>query len=386
MTDAAIANTQSIVERFTEQYLRSLDSSIEKMGERWEIRIPNEIDTELPTGDLTLVCGEPSAELDENEIALHPESSFFRELVAEASQRLLTGRIVLDSEDADIEVPAWLRESPVDLTDVAFTPYYDRTATVMLYRIRIETVSAYQTELLRAIAIDEHSMDELPNLAHTVLDVTAPEGTGTESKAVTLDPDQAEQLIEQSRQKVVNRIQPKIDEIHQEASRAADAELEEYRQLQQQRLEELQEKKANLSSKIDELSSSIQDSSGQGSHVEELKQRKECKSELEEVEAEIAEIKRGRQKGFPAKQKEIRDRHALEVVVSPLTITQVEYERGEAEFELAEGSTSRALSVGYGRGVGITEELQCEACGQALSNENPVKSVQNGIRCSGYHS
>lgn len=381
MTDAAIAITQSVVEGFTEQYLRSLDCSIAKAGERWEVSVPNDVDSELPTGEVTLLCGDSSIEPDGDEVPLHRESSFFRDVVAEASERTPVGRIALASEDIDVEVPPLLRESPVDVTDVDFTPYYDRSAAVILYRIRIETVSEYQTELLTAIALDVRSMDELPGMERAFLDVSVPGRTRIGSNPIAFERDQVEQLLGHSRQVVVDRVQPTIDEIHQEASRAADAELEEFRQFQQQRLEELQEEKASLSAKIDELSSLIQEDSGEGTHVEDLKRRKDLRAELEDVESEIGEIKRQREEGFPDTQKEIRDRHALEVVVSPLTITQVEYERGEIEFELAEDSISRSISVGYGSGIGVTEEIHCEFCNQTLSGDNPLVSVQNGIRC-----
>ena len=381
MTDAALSITQSAVEQFAEQYLTVVGCTVEKHGERWTVTTSEESETEVLNGEISLLCGEPSSEIGENEYELHPESTFFQELIAEASQRSPTGKVVLSSESTQIEMPPWIRESDVDVTTATFTPYYDRTAVVLLYRISIETVSEYQTELLRAVAVDTRSMDPLPKLEDTFLQ-TVSSPASIESSPVSFDRSEALTLIEQTHEVVVDRVQPKIDEIHQEASRAADAEVEEYRQLQQQRIEELEEKTTQLSAQIDDLSKSIQESNTQDERMQALEKRKELKSEYEDVESELETLRHRRDQGFPEKQREIRGRHALEVVVTPLTVTQVEYERGELELELEKQGVSQSLTVGYGDGVGVTEEVRCDSCGQLLAEDNPIQEIQAGIRCS----
>lgn len=49
---------------------------------------------------------------------------------------------------------------------------------------------------------------------------------------MTTETERIGELVDASRKPLVEDIQPTIDETHQEALRAADAELEEYRQLQ----------------------------------------------------------------------------------------------------------------------------------------------------------
>jgi hypothetical protein len=381
MSDAAIPITQSAVERFTERYLNALGSRIEKRGDRWEITIPERAETEIPSGRLVLFRGETSAELDENERHLHPESSFFQELVTEASSRRPTGKVVIAAGDTQIEIPSWLQSNNININDATFTPYYDRSAVAILYRISIETVSEYQTELLRATAIDVRSMERLPKLEETFLEYTLPTEAQIESQPIDIEKSRAAELIAQTREQIVERVQPKVDEIHREASRAADAEIEEYRRMQQQRIEELEERKTRLSDRIEDLSESIQQSSD-GDRVAALRKRKELKSEYEDVDAELAGLRHRRERGFPEKQEDVRERHALEVVVTPLTITQIEYERGEIDLELTEGAVTRSLTLGYGDGVGITEELDCECCNRTLGENNPLRTITEGLQCS----
>ncbi len=381
MTDSALPITQSAVETFTENYLTTVGCKIEKEGDRWFVTPDEDTDTAVLTEPITLNCGTDPAEHDEDTEVLHPESAFFQELLTEASDRSTAGMVTISAEETEVNIPSWLTNENVDVTDATFVPYYDRTAVVLIFQISVETVSEYQQELLQAVAVDTRSKECLPGLEDTFLTMSAPSPESPESGPATIDRGQAKSCIEEAREIVVERVQSQIDEIHQEASRAADAELEEYRQLQQQQIEELDEQASTLSSKIAELSQSIQNSD-EGERVEFLKKRKELKSELDDIQAELEELRRKREHGFPTKQREIRDRHALEVVVTPLTITQVEYERGEVEFILSEDNTSRSLAVGYGNGVGLTETVRCESCNQPLNEQNPLQTIKRELQCN----
>jgi len=57
MTDASISVTQSVVEQFTERYLRSIGCSVERRDDRWLVSVPDDIDTEITHGRHTLVRG-----------------------------------------------------------------------------------------------------------------------------------------------------------------------------------------------------------------------------------------------------------------------------------------------------------------------------------------
>jgi len=379
MTDAAVPVTQSTVESFTARYLRSLGCQIDIRDNEWQVTIPKDVETNLPKGQHNLLC-DTVKDPDETHALLNPESSFFQSVLDDASDRAPLGSIKINTTDTDILVPDWLQESPVSVSDIDFTPYYDRSALVILFQVSVETVSEYQQEFLRSIGIDTRSNEILPSIDETVLALTHSEATTVTSGEFTVEPEQAERLVDVSREPLLSDIKPQIDEIHQEASRAADAELEEYRQLQRQREDEFETKITRLRSQIEDLNESIENKN-QTERVETLKERRECKSKLEEVEAELKEIHHRREHGYPDQQQEIRERHGLEVVVTPVTITEVEYERGDVEFKLTDRDSTVSLTLGYGSGVGVTEEIDCDTCNQSLSGENPLWSVTNGIQC-----
>jgi ElaB/YqjD/DUF883 family membrane-anchored ribosome-binding protein len=383
MTDAAVPVTQSIVETFTERYLRTLGCNIDKQGNRWTITPPSESDSDLLSESVTLVCGDDAGDGTAEE--LHPESSFFQTLLSEASERTPTGKITLGTDDTTIQIPEWLRQSDIEVTSAEFTPYYDRTALVVLFDVNIETVSEYQTELLEAVAIDMQSKEFLPTLETTVLRLLLPDNETKSGESTDISADEAQPLLNTARDQVVSQVQETIDEIHQEASRAADAEVEEYRQMEQQRIEELEEQRASLSGRIDDLSEQI-NSSDESERVEALKERKRLKSDFEDVSTELDELRQRRDQGFPKKQREIRTRHALDVRVKPLTVTEVEYESGDLEMVVATDEHTQELTVGYGTGVGITEAINCSKCGEEFTDRNPVQDVARGLVCSDcYH-
>jgi hypothetical protein len=380
MTDASIPVTQSAVEQFTERYLRSLGCSIERSDEHWVVSVPEDTGTGISHGEHTLVRGAGSPDDDDDSTKrLHPESAFFQRLLREAGERSPTGKLSIES-DSDIETPGWIHDGGVEVQNVQFTPYYDRTAVVVLFRVGIETVSEYQQEFLRVVAVDARSEEHLPRLAESFLELTSVESNEASRGNAQLTQTKAGPLLDAARELVLDGLQDRLDEIHREASRAADSEVEEYRQMQQQRIEELQEEHSNLSSKINDLSEQI-NTGDEDSRVQALRERKELKSEYEELDETLNELRERRDSGFPERQREIRERHALDVQVTPLTLTEIEYERGEVDFNLSDGSTSRTITLGYGSGIGVTETVRCATCDRALSEHNPLQMISNGLEC-----
>ena len=380
MTDAALAVTQSAVEEFVERYLESLGGTIEKQGDRWEVTVPDTDDTRLPAGKMSLLTDDDIEEGATGE-PLHPESEFFRRILGEASEHCPTGKLTIETNRAEVEVPRWLEGSNVEVRETRFTPYYDRTAIVVLFQVSIETVSEYQQTFLRAIAVDGRSERSLPELEDSVLRMTSmtADTTSTTDQSSFSEAD-ARSLLGAAQDQLTEKIQTKIDEVHREASRAADAEIEEYRRMQRQRIQELEEERSKLSSKIDELSEAI-NGSDQDERVETLKERKRAKEEYEDVDSKLSELYEQRDRGYPQKQEEIRKRHALDVRVTPLTVTEVEYERGEIDIELTEDGINRTVTAGYGSGIGTTENVRCSSCDRELTEENHLQSIKGSIRC-----
>ena len=379
MIDGSLSITDSAVRQFTEKYLDSVGCEIDSGEDLWQVTIPDTAATELGSGTLSLATSEDIIEQEET-IHLHPESGFFQELLTEACARRPVGKFGIEAKDAEIEIPIWIQKSEASVAKVQFTPYYDRTALVFLFKISIETVSEYEREILRPIAVDTRSGDELPKLEASYLRLTSLDGSVPTTNLIEIEEQKIEEVLENAQSYVETRIEPELDEVHQEASRAADAEIEEYRQLQQQHLEELEEKQERLSEKIEDLNEDI-DTGDQEKRVAALKERKQLNAEYEEIADEISDVRERRDKGFPVKQREIRERHALSVDIQPITATEVEYERGEVEFELIRMDNTKSLTLGYGSGVGVTDEVACSSCDQRFDQSRLIQKIQPNLTC-----
>lgn len=382
MSNASLPITQSHVEQLAKTYLETCGCSVRERYDEFVVSVPETASTDLlDTGSTTLVCSADPERIGDKP-ALHPESKTFQGLLQEAAKRAPVGRVELTGVDTEIRLPAWLVESTVSVASTQFMPYYDRTAIIGLFRIEMETVSEYQTQLLRASAVDTSSMEPLPELTDRLLTHSTPDSSPIEATSVTADEHTATKAIDTLSDHVVKRVQPTIEETQEGATRAAGAELEEYRQLQDQRIEELEAEITRVTQRIKDLSTEVEKTESQADRLETLQDRKDLKTERDELQGDLEGILEARSAGFPEKRREIGDRHSLTVTVKPLTLTEYQYEQGELEMTLVDSTTRTSVRIGYGDGVGVTETITCEHCGTTLTGDNPLRLDGGKICCA----
>ncbi|MFO7867106.1 MAG: hypothetical protein R6V02_09890, partial [Candidatus Aminicenantes bacterium] len=108
-----------------------------------------------------------------------------------------------------------------------------------------------------------------------------------------------------------------------------DSEFEEYRQLQEQRINDHRTEIDSLSNRLQNLSTDVDNANSQQQRVEALEKRQELKAEKEDLEAELEELLQEKKQGYAQKQQEIYRRHSIEVHTKTTASTLVTYERGE---------------------------------------------------------
>lgn len=374
MTDAALTLTERTVEQFVDTYLSSLGANVEKQGRRWHVTIPAHVETSIPLDGATLVVTTNPAETGDEEYAIAPESEFVQRLLDEAADRQPLGSLTLTSESVSVNPPLWIQEGNLVVEEQSFTPYYDRTALCALFQVGVETVSDFQTEELRAVAVDQTNGNSLPELAETYLEQTAV-GTSHISTGEIPTEFDPERSLETAFERVEEQIEPRVETIRQKATDAARDELNEYEQYRRQRLNEITEELDRLDERIDEMKSTIDSTTDQSERVEALQKRKDLQSERAELENERDEIHSEIEAGFPDKRKEIRERHALTVRLRPVALTHTTYESGDLELTLHGEQETIERSIQYAVGVGATEEHPCVSCGTPLTAENPATVV-----------
>lgn len=386
MTDAALAVTERAVEQFTEAYLNSLGADIVKDGRRWTVSLPDEAETDLELNGATLEIASDEDELDDEVVTVAPESSFFERLIEEAADRTPVGSLALTGQNCGLRHLPWIDNGPAEITDQKFTPYYDRRAVCVLFHVGIETVSEYQTEGLHAVAVDLNDDERRPRLAETYLELTEDSELLSLPEGMVVDDQTLADVLDTIRGYAEDAIAPVVRDTRERATRAADVELDEYRQFARQRRSELDNEIDSLTDRIVEATETIDAASGQNERVEALRKRKKLRAELDDVRSELDDLTAQIEKDFPEKRRGIRDRHSLTVRIRPVTGTSISYERGDLELELRIGDTTRSVSYPYAVGSGVMEEPECERCGQKLTSENFLTLVEGhllGSACCG---
>lgn len=369
MTDASVGVTMERVKEFTKAYLDSIGAETQEVSEdRMRVSLPDGV---LSAEFSEVVFGE-EAETSEDAVAVGPETDFFKQLVERAADEQRFGKVNI-SDVADVALPGWLTESDVDIQSHDFVPYYDRTAVVVLFSVSVETVSEYETELLRAVAVDLRSKGVLDGMESTLL-----EAVGESPGVADVEVNDAEvmEAVEAAREEAVERVTPGVEEIREKASKAAAVEMEEYRSLQEERLSEKREEAEEVREKMRDATETAEKAEEHGERLGALRERESLGKRLEELEAEIEDIEQERKNDYPEKHSDVYDRHSVDVRIEPASVTVVSYEKGDLVVETA----SDEMVFDYATGVGVTEEVVCENCGRELSEENPLSSGGR-LRC-----
>lgn len=393
MTDATHAVTRSALEAFAREYLAELGASVREDGNRWRVALPAHVDVAFGDDREFDVVLSDEADADESARVLVPESEFTQRLLEAAAEFGPLGRVAI-TEDVlgePYRYPAWVAESRATVEDASFTPYYDRTAVCAFVTVGVETVSEYQTQLLKAVAVDVESGTRLPRIAAALVErfyapKTAPPETAVEGEAdggARTPPDELATAVAAAQEAAVTDADEEIAEIRRSASRAADAEFEEYRQLQEQRIDELRDEIATLSDRLRDVATDVDGAASQQRRVEVLRKRKELQDEKERSEARLEALLGERETGYAAERDDIYGRHAIEVTTTPVALTLVRYERGEIEMELRAAGDTDAVRAPYALGGGVTDDVRCSRCREKLSGSNPVVLTADGLGCHG---
>ena len=392
MTDATLSVTQSRLTVFAREYLNTLGASIQEKGSRWQVRLPSHVNVEFGDGrDFDVIIGDDQVENgDDGGLVLSPGSEFTQRMLDKAVSMSSTGHVsVTESLTGDkYQYPEWITESDLQVSDASFSPYYDRDAVFILVKISVETVSEYETQHLEAVAMDVTSEEELSGLPEVLLQTffdpkTQPETGQTNDFEATneLDTGSLASVISTGQRVALDKIRKDIEQLRETASRAAESEFEEYRQLQDQRLRDLREELGTVTDRLQRVSRNVDSADTQEERMSALQKRKELQAEKDKLEEERADLLQKKQCGFEKKREEIFDRHSLEISTKPVSATVVSYERGEIELQLTDSRRTETIRTPYAAGVGCPDSVQCDQCQTVLSADNPIKMGSTGLQC-----
>jgi DNA repair exonuclease SbcCD ATPase subunit len=373
MADASVGVTVERVRTFLEEYLEAVGAEIKETSEEGvRYSFPNIGDDTHPLEEFSEAVFEQDVD-GEGAVALGPETEYLSKVLKEASQQQRFGKVDI-SEATETDVPPWARESGLDVKEYEFVPYYDRVAIVPVFSVSVETVSEYETEFLRTLALDVRNKEVLDGVEMALLEATG--GMDPEPSNVSVENTDVEGIVEKARQKVTEELMPEINKIRDNASKSAAVEMEEYRNLQRERLEEKREEAQKVREKIEDVTEVIESTEERKERLEALREKENLGQRLEELNDEIDEIETKTSEDYPEKHEEVYRRHSVNVRIETASVTVVSYEKGELSIRFTQGKETMTKKFDYATGAGVTEEVLCEDCGRELSVDRPLGSAE----------
>lgn len=322
-------------------------------------------------------------ELGPDEYERTPDGSLVKALLEADAESAPVGRWRVEDGISDVPDPEWLAESPVEVVERSFQPYYDRTAVCIVIEASVETVSEFERTITLPIAVDAEAGETLPRLADWFDAATdRPDGERVEVlDGEGVSPEEIEDALSVARSEAESAISPTVESIRERSTRAANVEFEEYVELQEEKIETLRDERERLSEQLEATAEELAAADDRTTRLEAVDRRSDLRSERERVESELEALESRRNAGFSEKRREIQDRHSIEVSLAAVSVTLVEYEKGDVTLELRDDDRTRRLTVPYGRGVGITEDVTCARCAASLDSTSRVRAGGDGVVC-----
>lgn len=398
----ALDRTQERLEDYLTTVFAGSEVTVDRHEDAWIVTGHSDNPTGIDSLDDALASADdgrirllPQAEIEdssETELALGPDEyvrapdgDLMEVILEEDAHSSPAGHWRVVDGVTDVPDPGWLTGSPIEVTDRAFQPYYDRTAVCIVFEASVETVSEFEQTITVPIAVDSETGERLPQLTAWFDSITAepqPDNGRVEVLEEPVSSDAFDSVLSSAQSHAESILSPKLESIRERSLRAANVELEEYAQLQDEKIEELREERERITEKLEEIGRELEEAVDRSERLEAMEGRSELREERDEIESELETLESRRKRGYPEKRREVQERHRVEVDLEAVTVTVVEYEKGDIVLDLVEDGRSCSITVPYGRGVGITEEVTCNRCSRGLDSETSARIGDEGVVCS----
>lgn len=322
-----------------------------------------------------------------------PETAFARRLIDAAAARCPVGTASVTGVPggADSLVPAWLRDSPVDVASVAFHPYYDSQVVCAWVRVEIETPSQYQRESLHTVVVDPESgtrvdcdptalVDAAAEPASDAADAAA--GTASDAANATADSETLRRAIDEARDHVVADVDDTLADVETAASRAATDAFQQYATRQRDRLSELRADRDRIETELASISDRLGDAAGD-ERVELLERRERLTERRAALDTDLSALRTAASNGFPDHRARLRQRHAVELRTRPVAVTSLSVERGDLSVTVRADGRRETLDLSVGALTGLRRTATCPRCDRAFGQANGLRVADDGVACEG---
>lgn len=367
--DTSILNSVNI-KRFSQTVLENHGAEIDQSNSaKWQVRFPPELANRLDRKDGTLVFDPADRELGAGDLLVQPGTRVFSALLDLVQKPSTVGRLQLTEDELQVTPPTVLQESSLNASITDFSERSSDFALSFHFRTQFETPSSFHSEEMFSVTVDPHDMTRLPDLtarltAHLpqLLQQNNEHTTGNISRRTV------QQSFEEAQQAVVDRSQPIISSIQDEADETANERIAEISDWYEQRRSELDEQLSEQKEEIRKWKQKRRKAQKDETRRRYIKNRKDAERELKQLKQEIKRKKRELDSEEDKEIDEVIERNEVNVELSLLGVTEVTYVRGTLSLNIESPHADRETTVSYLPATDDFHGLDCEVCSQDLTS------------------
>lgn len=377
--DTSILNSVNI-KRFTESVLEEYGAEIDRSNStKWEVTFPEELSQRLDRQHGTLVFDAADRELGAGDLLVQPGTTVFSALLDLVQEPGSIGRLQLTEDSLQINLPAVLQESSLDVESVDFSEHMSDFALTFHFRVQFETPSSFYSEEMFSVTIDPETMTRLPDLTER-LTSHLPQllQQNNEHSPRDVSEAQVQEAFEEAQQAIIDRSRPIVSDLREEADESASERIQEISNWYEQRRDELDQQLEEQRKEIQKWKKKRRKARKDSTRRKYIKNRKEAKQEYERLQDEIQRKKQELNAEESEEIDEVIDRNEIDVEVSLLGVTEVTYVRGTLAVELTSGHATADVELSYHPATDEFRGLDCEVCSRDLTEGVLPQLCANG--------
>lgn len=377
--DTSILNSVNI-KRFTKSVLENYGAEIDRSDSaKWQVTFPREIKERLDREHGTLVFDPADRELGAGDLLVQPGTRVFSALLDIVQQPDTVGCLQLTEDELQVKPPIVLQESELTASVIDFDKRSADFALAFHFQVQFETPSSFHSEEMFSVTIDPDTGTRLPDLtARLTAHLPQLLQENNDYTAGDISQRRVQQAFEQAQQAVIDRSQPIVADIRDEANEKASERIAEISNWYDQHRSELDEQLTEQKEEIRKWEKKYRKARKDETRRRYVKNRKEAENELEHLKQEVQRKKRELDTEESEEIDEVIDRNEVSIDVSLLGVTEITYVRGTLALTVQSPHADREIEVSYLPATDEFQGLDCEVCSQDLTDGVLPRLCENG--------
>ena len=366
--DPAVLNSVN-VKRFTRSVLEANGAAIDRSDRaKWAVTFPDRLAERLDRESGALVFDPADREPGSGDLLVQPGTQVFSALLDLVDRSGSFGRLELGADDLQVDPPAALGESHVDVELAGFSERTWETALSFHFRVGFETPASFHSEEMVTVTVDPETGARLPALTDR-LTAHLPQllERGSAGTADELPTDAIRRSHADAQEAVVEQCRPIVEELRERAEASATQRIDELADWYEQRRDELDRAVRDQREEILKWQEKRRRARNERTRQRYVENREDAEAEYDRLAERVERRKEELDAEEAAAVEDVLERNAVDVDVSLLGVTEVRYVRGTVTIELRTEFAEAAIEAEYLPATDQYHGLDCAVCSADLT-------------------